>query len=320
MKRHICFLLSLLLLATLTSCWLLEEPFGTEAPTAPPVSPATEGSTQAATTPYEPSVRTVYGTVVANPGDESIENLLTVSASGGSERFCFFTEEASGFCRGDQVEVVFDENAEPVGSCDGEPIRSVIRIQPEMEAVDEKPVIYLYPEAPTEVSVRLTLDGKLSCTYPAYGDGWKNFVAYPDGTLRFRDGREYYCLYWEGVQNMHADFSRGFCVRGADTAAFLEWALEAQGLTPREANEFIIYWLPRMEPNPYNVIAFQTDTYTDTAVLDVTPAPDSLLRVFMAYYPSEEAVELAPQTFSGFDRTGFTVVEWGGCACREAGR
>ena len=178
--------------------------------------------------------------------------------------------------------------------------------------VTDKPVIYLYPETPTEVSVSLTLDGELTCTYPAYGEGWNNFTARPDGTLIAPDGKEYYCLYWEGKQNTVWDFSEGFCVKGEDTAAFLEWALAAQGLTPREANEFIIYWLPRMEQNPYNVISFQTTAYTDTAVLDISPAPDTLLRVFMAWYPSEEAVEMEAQEFETVERRGFTVVEWGG--------
>ena len=176
----------------------------------------------------------------------------------------------------------------------------------------EKPVIYLYPETPTEVSVTLTLNGRLTCTYPDYDKGWDSFTAHPDGTLVFPDGKEYYCLYWEGIQNAEWDFSQGFCVKGKDTAAFLEWALAEQGLTPREANEFIIYWLPRMQDNPYNVIAFQTDAYTDTAVLDITPKPDSLLRIMMAYYPSDEAVEIDAQSFAGFERKGFVAVEWGG--------
>ena len=180
-----------------------------------------------------------------------------------------------------------------------------------------KPVIYLYPETPTEVSVNLTLNGLLTCTYPDYDKGWQGFTAHPDGTLIFPDGKEYYCLYWEGMQAADWDFSQGFCVKGEDTAAFLEWALAAQGLTPREANEFIIYWLPLMQNNPYNVISFQSDAYTSTAVLEITPTPDSLLRVMMAYYPSDEAVEIAPQTFETPARGGFTVVEWGGSPVRK---
>ena len=177
----------------------------------------------------------------------------------------------------------------------------------------DKPIIYLYPEEPTVCSVSLSLEsGRLTCAYPSYGDGWSSFTAYPDGTLVFPDGKEYYALYWEGIGSAEWDFSSGYCVAGEDTAAFLESALAELGLSPREANEFIIYWLPLMQDNPYNVISFQTTAYTDAATLEITPAPDSLLRVFMAYYPSETPVEIAPQSFDGFERVGFTVVEWGG--------
>ena len=55
------------------------------------------------------------------------------------------------------------------------------------------------------------------------------------------------------------------------------------------------------------------DTIAEGAVLDIQPNPDSLLRVFMAYYPSDEAVEIEAQEFTSFERVGFTVVEWGGC-------
>ena len=108
------------------------------------------------------------------------------------------------------------------------------------------------------------------------------------------------------------DFSQGFCVPGGDTAAFLEDALAQLGLTRREANEFIVYWLPQMERNAYNLIAFQSDTYTDHAVLTVTPEPDSVLRVFMAWKPLKSAIDLPAQDLPAFSRDGFTVVEWGG--------
>lgn len=59
----------------------------------------------------------------------------------------------------------------------------------------------------------------------------------------------------------------------------MEGALEQLGLTRREANEFIVYWLPHMEQNPYNIISFQTDAYTNAAELKVSPEPDTLIRV-----------------------------------------
>lgn len=176
---------------------------------------------------------------------------------------------------------------------------------------DMKPVIYLYPEEKTPVTVRLDYDGELSCTYPAYDGGW-SVTASPDGTLTDENGQSYNYLYWEGVSDNEYDLSRGFCVAGEDTAAFLEDALARLGFTRREANEFIVYWLPRMEQNPYNLIAFQSAAYTDHARLSISPAPESVLRVFMAWQPLDDPLEIQPQELPPFERSGFTVVEWGG--------
>ena len=51
-------------------------------------------------------------------------------------------------------------------------------------ALDAKPVIYLYPEAETEVTVSLDYGGELTCVYPAFDGGasW-SVTAAPDGTL-----------------------------------------------------------------------------------------------------------------------------------------
>ena len=178
-----------------------------------------------------------------------------------------------------------------------------------------KPVIYLYPEETTEVSVLLDFNGELTTTYPAYDNGWR-VVAEPDGTLFDENGREYYCLYWEGESDIDFDMSEGFCVKGSETAAFLEEALAKLGLTRREANEFIVYWLPLMEGNEYNVISFQTDAYTENAKLIIDPQPDTLIRVFMAWYGSGKPVEIPEQSLAAPERTGFTVVEWGGSEIR----
>lgn len=159
---------------------------------------------------------------------------------------------------------------------------------------DAKPVIYLYPEAETDVTVTLDYDGELTCVYPVMnGNSWM-VTASPDGTLTDAVGQTYNYLYWEGVSRTEYDFSQGFCVPGRDTAAFLEDTLATLGLNRREANEFIVYWLPHMEGNAYNLIAFQTSSYTDHARLTADPAPDTVLRVFMAWKPLDRSVELPP--------------------------
>ena len=182
----------------------------------------------------------------------------------------------------------------------------------QQEQGDAKPVIYLYPEQETTVSVSLDYAGTLTATYPAYEDGW-TVTAEPDGTLYDENGDEYSYLLWEGENNTDYDFSKGFCVAGADTADFLRKKLAEIGLTPREYNEFIVYWLPKMQDNPYNLISFQSEAYTDAAKLDIDPTPDSVLRVFMAWKPLGRPQTIEPQTFTPFARDGFTVVEWGGC-------
>lgn len=175
-----------------------------------------------------------------------------------------------------------------------------------------KPVIYLYPEEKTDVSVRLDLDGAVTCAYPDYRDGWE-VTAYPDGTIIDKyDGEEYYCLYWEGKGAADWDMSEGFTVKREDTADFLRSKLKEIGLTPRESNEFIVYWLPELQKNECSFITFQTEAYEKNARLDISPAPDSLLRVFMVYEPCSEDFAPEPQEFEPFERNGFTVVEWGG--------
>ncbi len=320
MKKLYCILLALLLCMTCLACQ--KKNSGDEKENTP-----TEKENASATDTLPPLSEDEMEIVVREgPGDiyvsgEIIEkispDILLLAVHGRQsiedfgEKVYVITDQADEWCVGDVVYVMFFKAERPQDAS------QYVRIRAEEVSgllEDEKPILYFYPEEPTVCSAKIKLNGELTCTYPAHGtDGWQNFTAYPDGTLIFPDGKEYYALYWEGLQYGAWDFSRGFCVRGEDTAAFLEWALAAQGLTPREANEFIVYWLPLMQNNPYNVISFQTTAYTDGAVLDINPMPDSLLRVFMAYYPTDTEVDIQPQAFEGFVRQGFTVVEWGGC-------
>jgi len=127
------------------------------------------------------------------------------------------------------------------------------------------------------------------------------------------DGKEYSYLFWEGGDyGADYDLSRGFVVKGTDTKQFLQNILAKIGLTPKEYNEFIVYWYPRMKDNPYNIIHFAGAEYNSRAKLIIAPQPDSILRVFMVFKPSQTKIDIMPQTFAPFIRKGFTVVEWGG--------
>ncbi|SFC22444.1 hypothetical protein [Butyrivibrio sp. YAB3001] len=178
---------------------------------------------------------------------------------------------------------------------------------------DLKPVIYLYPtEDDTEISVSLDYDGNLVDIIPEFNaeNTW-NVVADTDGTITY-EGQDYNYLFWEGDPNFSYDFYSGYCVKGADTEAFLTSTLPQLGLNDAEAAEFKEFWLPMMTGNEYNVISFQYDNYTRGAKLTVSPQPDSLIRVFMAWYPSDKYVKINPQYLDTPSRSGYTVVEWGG--------
>ncbi|MDR2909039.1 MAG: hypothetical protein LBU86_04065 [Oscillospiraceae bacterium] len=177
-----------------------------------------------------------------------------------------------------------------------------------------KPVIYLYPDKTQDVSVKLYFDGVIDYTYPAYNGGW-NVTASPDGTLINKaDGSEHYYLFWDGTSRFNDwDFSEGFVVKGTDVEGFLRDVLPKLGLIPREYNDFITYWAPEMRKNAYNLITFSTEQYEAIASLNISPAPDTMLRVHMVYKPIPAPIAIKAQTFPAPPaRSGFTAVEWGG--------
>lgn len=180
-----------------------------------------------------------------------------------------------------------------------------------------KPVIYLYPEQETKVNVQLTFNGTLISTYPTLPpEGW-TVTAQPDGTLTDEEGRSYRYLFWEGVADVDWKQDSGFLVKAEDAREFLEQSLTQLGLNELEQNDFITYWLPKLEKNGESFVTFAAEQYTDNAVLTVTPQPDSVLRVQMLISKVDDSnraafQKLPEQELPRFEREGFVLVEWGG--------
>ena len=178
----------------------------------------------------------------------------------------------------------------------------------------EKPVIYLYPTQKQKVDVKLNYEGTLTHSYPKYSESGWQVTADPNGNLWDENNKEYYALFWEGIPTQQIVPKDGFVVPGKETAAFLEDKLAYLGLNRREANEFIMYWLPRMEGNPYNFIHFADKEYEAQAKLDISPKPETIIRVMMLTKHVTEFVNMPIQDLTTLKKTrkGFTVVEWGG--------
>ena len=179
---------------------------------------------------------------------------------------------------------------------------------------DDKPIIYLYPTKTTEVSVKLGSPQNLTHTYPKYETGW-TVTAEPNGNLFDKTtNRSYYALYWEGKNTITPNDKEGFVVKRKDTVPFLQEKLSQLGLSDRESNEFIIYWLPKLENSPYNFIRFQTmEEQNQNMPLIIEPKPDTLIRVMMEFKNLVTPIVVKEQTLPETpNRTGFVAVEWGG--------
>lgn len=176
-----------------------------------------------------------------------------------------------------------------------------------------KPIIYLYPKYNEEITVKLGCPEKITCSYPKYEEEWK-VEANPDGTLKDKKtGKVLYSLYWEGQGITKNNMQEGFIVQGEKSSEFLEEKLSILGLTEREAEEFIIYWLPKLETNKYNYIRFATiDEINENMPLEINPNPDTIIRVLMTFKGLENPIDIQEQRLETPERTGFVAVEWGG--------
>ena len=180
----------------------------------------------------------------------------------------------------------------------------------------EKPILYLYPEDSLNIQVQLELDEghEIIYDYPNYeaGEGWV-FRAAPNGGIMLGD-RKYYCLFWEtDGKPIVQDLTEGFLVTKENARAFLEQKLSILGLNEREQNEFIVYWLPKMESSMYSAVYFAFDEYEKVSKLSITPKPDVQIRIMMIVEPLDAPIILKEQILPPKPkRTGFTVVEWGG--------
>lgn len=205
-----------------------------------------------------------------------------------------------------------------------------------------KPVVYLYPETPTEVSVSFNAPTKLDVAIPSYANGWK-VLAKPTGELvdlqtqytncssidSSRVGSEYAqkaCtenkypyIYWAGQSYLptYPKQTQGWYVAKTDLATTLNAKLDEIGLSAKEKSDMLEYWLPYLQKQPQNFfrISFvQTKAMNLVVPMTVTPQPKSVYRVFLDWeaYNAKPEGQIQPQKLEHITRDGFTLIEWGG--------
>lgn len=176
-----------------------------------------------------------------------------------------------------------------------------------------KPIIYIYPQSDMDLKIKLGNSNNLIYTYPKYNNEWNVHVSSDGNIYDYDTNRNYYGLYWEAYDNYELDMSTGFVVKGNDVVKFLEEKLEILGLNEYEINEFIIYWIDKLESNEYNFISFRSiDDINRTMPLIIDKEPDTLIRIMMDYKKLDKRIKVKEQELTKVERNGYTIVEWGG--------
>ncbi|MBI3135515.1 MAG: hypothetical protein HYZ14_12635 [Bacteroidetes bacterium] len=186
---------------------------------------------------------------------------------------------------------------------------------------EEKPVIYLYADEPTQVNLTLKHPA-LTFTYPAYNNGWSVTTNTAGGLTNTADSKNYPYLFWEGrTENLafknQDGLTFGSLIKTNAGIDFLEASLSALGLNSTEMTDFITYWGPRLRQKEYAFVQFLVDDEVDSkiATLQITPEPQNKRRVYMLFTlldTPQVPFEFEAQQFTGFERSGLTLLEWGG--------
>ena len=177
-----------------------------------------------------------------------------------------------------------------------------------------KPVIYLYPEEPTNLSISLRPFGVITKSEPFYPwpFGWKNILALPSGKLIYQ-GKEYSSLFYEGrIINVKVP-SNGWVVKKEDLPRLFDGVLPKLGLNQKEILDFTDYWLKRLDKSLYFVTFLPREEIERVEPMEISTKPNTFIRVRLFFKALKEPIEVTKPIFPDVPRReGFTVVEWGG--------
>jgi hypothetical protein len=176
-----------------------------------------------------------------------------------------------------------------------------------------KPVIYLYPEKDTNVSVKVEPRGGMSYSDPEYNGGWNVFAKTNGDLYDLKTGNYYPYLFWEGRGGIYEAPKNGFVVKREEVHNFLVEKLGKFGLNKKEIADFCEFWEPRMQGAPYYFVGFLGNAaMNNIAPLTTSPKPDTVIRILMDFTPLEKPIKAKGYEIKTPERKGFTVVEWGG--------
>lgn len=180
-----------------------------------------------------------------------------------------------------------------------------------------KPVIYLYPEKDTLVDVSIRTPGKIVISNPVYPeDGWQNVLAHPDGTLLYQN-HQYAELFYETAPDVVHEPTNGIVIAQNQLPKTLRSIITQLGLTTPEQDEFLSFWLPRLQKlhSPYIFFSILDPLEKErTDHVRISPKPDTMIAFIAFFKPMKTKFSTKPTLLlpKKPERRGFTAVEWGG--------
>ena len=175
-----------------------------------------------------------------------------------------------------------------------------------------KPNIYLYPKIATKMDVFLCFPqgGCITESDPEYPCEWNNIRVKPSGKIN----NEYDYLFYEAALPDKWQYDEGWSVMINDLETFFRKNLTEYGFIENEINDFINYWIPKLQDHPYyNIYPQYTDKVNELVTLHISKEPKSVMRMFYVIKPTMnmKPTEMPEPVIPEFDAAGFVAREWG---------
>jgi hypothetical protein len=205
------------------------------------------------------------------------------------------------------------ENSIKKYNCAGDLIDSITNICvtpdfPNFPPGVKKPAVYLYPTKTSEIEVKVDVNGYITEAEPNYLTGWK-VTAEPNGLI----DNEYDYLFYEAQLSSLQLPEEGWIVDYSNLENWFDETLPVLGLNEKEIIQFKEYWMKELaEANYYEIKLLQKQFLEENMNLIINPKPDTVIRLNFYFQPHSNKIEIEEPTIETPNRTGFTVVEWGG--------
>lgn len=197
----------------------------------------------------------------------------------------------------------------PLQSCDPDDDCSD---EPECDScsIVYKPNIYIYPNAPIELTVKLNfpMGGEVITSIPEYGTGWHVMV----DTSGLIDNSFSY-LFYESTQPDIWQNNNGWNIQTDKLELFFRQNMAAYGFNGREITDFVDYWIPRLTKfSSYSIYPQTKNIIDDVIQLDLSKQPERILRLFYVIKGHNDLQgKLTAPTVNSFKREGYFITEWG---------